>query len=117
MSHSTTHGITVSQGIGNRTYGKFFCIFAYRKLITLIIAKIRGGEQYYTIAVLQIGNIENFLSITVANFNCSFRILIIAEIIYHKSLGRAASVKGLEHFVIAGYQDRTTGNGSRSVII
>ena len=117
MSHSTTHGITVSQGIGNRAYGNFFCIFAYGKLIALSFIKIRGGEQYYAIAVLQIGNIEDFFSVTVANFNCASRILIIAEIIYHKGLGRAVSIKGLEHFVIAGYQDRTTGNGSRSVII
>ena len=117
MSHSTTHGITVSQGIGNRAYGKFFCIFAYGKLITLIIIKIRRGEQYYAIAVLQIGNSEDFFSVTVANFNCSFRILIIAEIIYHKSLGRAVSVKGLEHFVVSGYQNRTSGNGSCSIVI
>ena len=117
MSHSTTHGITVSQGIGNRAYGKFLSSISYRKFIALIIAKIRRGEQYYAVAILYIGNIEDFFSITVVNFNRSSRILIIAEIIYHKNLGRAVSVKGLEHFVIAGYQDRTTGNGSRSVII
>ena len=117
MAHSAAHSISISNSISNRTYGKFFSSISHRKLIALIIAKLRGGEQYYAIAVLQVGNIEDFFSITVVNFNPSSRILIIAEIIYHKGLGRAVSVKGLEHFVVSGYQNRTAGNGSCSIVI